>query len=39
MRAYSVLRELYSELCGDLSGKEIQKGGMYVYIQLIHFTV
>ena len=27
MRAYSVLGELYSELCGDLSGKEIQKGG------------
>ena len=34
MRAYSALRELYSELCGDLSGKEIQKGG-YVCIRAV----
>ena len=30
--------ELYSVLCGDLNGKEIQeKGG--VYIEPIHFAV
>ena len=34
MSAYSALRELYSELCGDLSGKEIQKGG-YVCIRAV----
>ena len=34
MRAYSALRELYSELCGDLSGKEIQKGG-YICIHAV----
>ena len=33
-------RELYSMLCGDLNGKEIQNTGeIYVYIQLIHFSV
>ena len=26
-------------LCGDLNEKEIQKTGIYVYIQLIHFAV
>ena len=26
-------------LYGDLNGKEIQKEGMSVYIQLIHFAV
>ena len=32
-------RKLHSVLCGDLNGKEIQKEGIYVYIQLIHFAV
>ena len=26
-------------LCGDLSGKEIQKEGIYVYVWLIYFAV
>ena len=25
-------------LCGDLSGKEIQKKEIYVYVRLIHFA-
>ena len=30
MRTYRILRDLYSVLCGDLNGKEIQKEGTYV---------
>ena len=26
-------------LCGDLNGREIQKRGIYVYVELIHFAV
>ena len=26
-------------LCGDLNGKEIQKEGMLVYVELIHFAL
>ena len=29
----------YSILCADLNGNRIQKEGIYVYIQLIHFVV
>ena len=29
----------YSVLYGDLNGKEIQNGGMCIYIELIHFAV
>ena len=32
-------KKLYSVLCGELNGKEIQKQGIYVYIQMIHFGV
>ena len=32
-------REHYSALCGDRSGKEVQKRGIYAYIKLIHFAV
>ena len=32
-------REFYSIFCDDLNGKEVQKKGIYVYIQLIHFAV
>ena len=28
-----------SVLCGDLSGEEIQKRGIYVYVRLVHFAV
>ena len=28
-----------SVFCGDLNVKEIQKEGIYVYVQLIHFAV
>ena len=30
--------EAHSGLCGDLNGTEIQKEGIYVYVQLIHFA-
>ena len=39
MGTYCIAGELYSVLCGDLNGKQIQKGGMYVHIWLIHFAV
>ena len=26
-------------LCGDLNRKKIQKEGIYVYVELIHFAV
>ena len=32
-------RKLYSVLCGDLNGKEIQKEGLYVYIWLVRSAV
>ena len=30
---------LYSMLCGDLNGKEIQEEEIYVYVWLIYFVV
>ena len=29
---------MYLALCGDLNGKDIQKEGIYVNIELIHFA-
>ena len=39
MRPYCLHRKRHSVLCGDLTGKEIKKEGIYVYIQLILFAV
>ena len=40
MRTYCIAQEIYSVLCGDQSGKEIQKTeGICVYEYLIHFAV
>lgn len=32
-------QELYAMLCGDLNGKEVQKGRGYMYVWLIQFAV
>lgn len=32
-------RELYSALCSDVNGKGVQKGRVYIHIQLIHCAV
>ena len=31
--------KIYLVLSGDVNGKEIQKGGLYVHIWLIHFVI
>ena len=41
MRTYRIAQGTLLNVCGDLNGKEIQKGGgaIYVNVQLIYFAV
>ena len=39
MRIYCIAQGTYVMHCGDLTGKEVQKEGIYVYVWLIRFAV
>ena len=39
MRPTEQHRELYSMLCGDPNGKEIQQRGDTLCVELVHFAV
>ena len=38
MRTYCIAQGTLFNACGDLNRKELQKWGIYVYTQLIHFA-
>ena len=39
MGTYCMALGLYSVLCGDLNGNEIQKEGIYENVKLTHFAI